>query len=187
MRSGAFWTLRLSRMKLTSLFLPSGASARTAIRTPTALGRITLVHLTSQSCQLPGSAQRCLLSRRSKPLAIVRENVLVGPAREVEQGARREEVEACLHQFHPILAGEPLVELFLERVEIADVARGIFALRVAELVGPPVACLLLLGKVDVQEFLDEVLEPVPVGIGPHKARCRAGAVERRGHDPEIGL
>ena len=38
-----------------------------------------------------------------------------------------------------------------------------------------------------EQFLDEVLEAVPVGVGADQARCGARAVERRGHDPEIGL
>src|SRR5690348_6372004 len=115
-------------MELTSLFLPSGASASMAISTPTAIGRITLVYLTSQSCQLPGSAHRCLLTRRLVAAsAIVRENVLLRPAGEVEQSAGREEIEAGLGEGGAVLAREPLVEFLLQLMEVADVARRIIA------------------------------------------------------------
>src|SRR5689334_13046910 len=175
-------------MKLTSLCFPSGASARTAISTPTALGRMTLVHLTSQSCALPGSAQRCLLPRPvGEASAIVGEDVLLGPAGDVEQGAGREEVEAGLRQFRALLAPEPLVELLLQGVQVADIACRIVALRVGKVVGAPVAGLLLLGQIVVQKLLHQVLEAVPVGVGADEPGSRAGAVERRRHDPEIGL
>ena len=61
-----------------------------------------------------------------------------------------QEIEAGLGERRPLLAREPLVELLLQLVEVAHVARGIFALRVAELVRAPVAGLLLLGDVDVR-------------------------------------
>ena len=63
MRSGAFSTWFLSRMKLTSPLLSSGAIARNAITTPTALGSAILAKRTSLSCELPGIAQRCLVAR----------------------------------------------------------------------------------------------------------------------------
>src|SRR5690242_10987727 len=188
MLSGAFCTFFLSRMKLTSLFLPSGASASTAISTPTAIGRITLVHLTSQSCRLPGSAHRCLVARRlACASAIVGENVLLGPAGDVEERARRQEVEAGLRKRGAVLALEPFVELFLQGVEIADIARRIFALRVGKLSCTPVAGLLLLGYLDIEKLLDQVLEPMAVGISAHQARRSPRAIEGGSHDPEIGL
>src|SRR5689334_3666356 len=121
-------------MKLTSPFLSSGASASTAIRTPTALGSRILDQRTIRSWVLPGSAQRCLpVSRLESASAIVRENVLLGPARQIEQSPCRKEVEAGLGKSSALFPIETLVELFLELVEIAHVARGIFALGFAEL------------------------------------------------------
>ena len=98
----------------------------------------------------------------------MRENVLFRPARDIEQGARRKEVEARLGEADAILPRQPLVELFLERMEVANVARRILALGVAEVGGPPVAGLLLLRQVDVQQLLDQVLEAVPICIGAHQ-------------------
>src|SRR5579872_1574608 len=110
-----------------------------AIRMPTALGTAILVKRTSRSCPLPGSAQRGLLERSwSVLLAIVREDILLRPASEVEESARREEVETGLRERRAIFAGEADVELLLELVEIAHVSRGIFALRIAQFVGSPV-------------------------------------------------
>src|SRR5919112_3710270 len=104
MLSGAVCTFFLSRMKLTSPFLSSGASASTAISTPTADGRTTFDQRTSRSCALPGSAQRCLVTRsRIAASAIVGKDVLLGPAGEVEQGPGRKEVEAGLREGGAVL------------------------------------------------------------------------------------
>src|SRR4051812_26487978 len=119
--------------------------------------------------------------------AIVRENVLFGPAGDIEQRPRGEEVEASLGERHPVLSLEPLVEYLFQGVEVADIARRIVALGVAELVGAPVAGLLLLGHVDVEQLLDQILEAVPVGVGAYQPRRRARAIDRRWQDPEIGL
>src|SRR5579864_4419787 len=128
-------------MKLTSLCFPSGARARMAISAPTALGRITLVHLTSQSWALPGSAQRCLLTRRREAdSAIVSEDVLFGPPGDVEERARWKKIKAGLRQRGPVLALETLVELHLQLVKVANVACRIFALSIAQFRGAPVAC-----------------------------------------------
>src|SRR5438270_3514470 len=99
----------------------------------------------------------------------MREDVLLGPARDIEQGARREEIETGLCQWHPPLALEPLVELRLERVEIAYVARCIVALRIRKLLCAPIAALLLLGHVDVEQLLDQILQAMAVGIGAYQA------------------
>src|SRR5438067_1087990 len=111
MRSGALWTFFLSRMKLTSLFFSSGASARIATSKPTAAGRTIFVQRTSRSCALPGSAQRCLMAgSRGVASAIVRKNILLRPAGEVEQGAGRKEIEAGLRQCDAVFALQAFVE-----------------------------------------------------------------------------
>ena len=38
-----------------------------------------------------------------------------------------------------------------------------------------------------EQFLDQILEAVAVGVGADQPRGGAGAIERRRHDPEIGL
>src|SRR4029078_3678650 len=130
MRSGALWTLFLSRMKLTSPFLSSGASARTATRTPTAAGSPTLIQRISLSWPLPGSAQRLAFLSRKPGSALVRENVLLGPSGQIQQCAGRQEVEASLGERRPVLTCQTLVQLLLQLVKIADVAGSIIALRV---------------------------------------------------------
>src|SRR5438552_17979243 len=139
MRSGALWTFFLSRMKLTSLFFSSGASARIKTSKPTAAGRTIFVQRTSRSCALPGSAQRCLTAAsRALASAIVRENVLFGPAGEVEQSAGRKEIETILRECDAVLSLHALVEPLLELVKVAHVARGIIELGVDQTLGPPV-------------------------------------------------
>src|SRR3982750_1315298 len=120
-------------MKLTSPCLSSGARASTATSTPTALGSATFDRRTRRSWPLPGSAQRCLAAgRRGAASAIVREDVLFRPAGKVEPRAGGQEVEAGARELGPALTLEPLVEALLECVEVTDVARGIFPLRVVE-------------------------------------------------------
>src|SRR5690348_233036 len=130
-------------MKLTSLCLPSGATARIAISAPTALGSPILAHRTRRSCALPGSAQRCchpfLGAFVATASPVVREDVLLGPAGDIEQGASGNEVEARLGERDAILALKALVELLLQRMEIADVTRSIIALSIGQLGGAPVA------------------------------------------------
>jgi hypothetical protein len=43
----------------------------------------------------------------------MRENVLFGPARDIQQRPRRKEIEAGLGESGSVFALEPLVELFL--------------------------------------------------------------------------
>jgi hypothetical protein len=56
-------------------------------------------------------------------------------------------------------------------MEVAHVAGGIFALRVAELGRAPVAGLLLLGDLVAEQFLDQLLEAVAVGVGADQPRA----------------
>jgi hypothetical protein len=117
----------------------------------------------------------------------VRKDVLLRPAGNIEQRARRKEIEAGLRKRGPALALEPFVELVLEGMEIADVARSIFALRLAELGGAPIAGLLLFRDLEAEKLFDEILEPVAVGVGADEARCRPGTLKRGGHDSEVVL
>src|SRR4051794_41102872 len=118
-------------MKLTSPFFSRGASARTATRTPTALGSAIFDRRTSLSWPLPGSAHLGLRNEPCVASAIVCENVLLWPAGEIEQSTRRKEIETGPRQLGPLLAREPLVELLLQPMKIAHVARGIVPLGIA--------------------------------------------------------
>ena len=65
----------------------------------------------------------------------MRENVLLGPAGNVEHRARRQKVEAGECKIGPVLTLEPLIELVLKGMEITNVACRIFALRIGKLSG----------------------------------------------------
>src|SRR5256885_16761085 len=95
---------------------------------------------------------------------------MLGPAGDIEQSSGRKEVEAGLGERHSVLTLETLVELRLELMQITDIARGIIALRITELVGPPVAGLLRLGQIDVEQLLHQVLQPMTVGVSRSEER-----------------
>jgi hypothetical protein len=99
----------------------------------------------------------------------------------------RQEVETGPGQSRPAFALEPLVELLLHLVEVADVRGGIILLSVRQIGGAPVRGLLLLGDVDLEQLLDQLLEAVAVGIGADQPRRGLGAIDGTGHDSEIGL
>src|SRR4051794_37111058 len=116
-------------MKLTSPPRRSnGAMASSSRKTTATTGRPIFASRTSRSCWLPGSAQCRLISCLRIAASDMREYVLFRPAGEVEQCARRQEVEAGLGELLAVLALQPLVELGHQRVQIANVARRIFAL-----------------------------------------------------------
>ena len=92
-----------------------------------------------------------LIGKLRHSSAVVCENILFGPAREIEQGTVGKEIEAGLGEFNPAFADQALVQFLLECVKVADVARRIFALRVAQLRCAPVAGLLLLRDLDAQQ------------------------------------
>src|SRR4051812_30050999 len=100
---------------------------------------------------LPG----CPVRHQVWPLTIMSKNVLLGPTGEIEQGAGGEELKTGLGKRRPPLPREAFVELLLELVKIAHIARRIVALGVAKFGGAPVAGLLLLRDVDVEQFLDQ--------------------------------
>src|SRR5262249_56656849 len=76
------------------------------------------------------------------------------------------------------LACQQCVELGLERVQMQDIGGGVAQLLVAQGVGAPVGCLLLLGELDAQKLLAEVLQPEAVGEGARELGGDLGAVDR---------
>ena len=79
-------------------------------------------------------------------------------------------------------AGEPHLELCLERVQVDDVGGGVGELGLAQRIGGPVRALLLLGKLDAEKLAHQVLEAVPISVGPGEARGDLRAVKGAGHD-----
>ena len=75
------------------------------------------------------------------------ENVGFSPTREVEQRTCGNEVEAGFGQLDSVFTSQSLIQLLLQPVKVANVARRIFALRVIDLRGAPVARLLLLREI----------------------------------------
>ena len=72
-------------------------------------------------------------------------------------------------------------------VQIQHVRCRIFLLRVGQGFGPPVGCLLLLGHVDADQFLQQVFQPVPVGKGADQFCGDLGAPDRGGGHAKGGL
>ena len=68
------------------------------------------------------------------------------------------------------------------RCSTSEAAYSSCALR--QRVGAPVRRLLLLREIDAEQFLHEVLEPVPVGVGARELGGDLGAVDRARHDAE---
>ena len=97
---------------------------------------------TSRSCEPPGAAKCAPLVADDVGLdghlrvglaSFVAEDVVLGPAGEVEPGARGQEIETGLGDLGAALARQPLDEDRVHGVEIAHVGGGIFPLRVAQL------------------------------------------------------
>ena len=143
-----------------------------AATTPTAIGRNRARKPTSRSCEPPGAAKcwRRLRKARASLVSIrvwletiarlplcVGEDIGLGPARKVEQGAGGKEIEARLRQGGPALALQPHGKFVTQAVEITHVAGGIVALGIGKHRPAPVAGLLLLRKAFAQQFLDQVL------------------------------
>src|SRR5918995_6604793 len=96
------------------------------------------------------------------------EYILFRPAGEVEPRPGRDEIETGFGQLHASLPLQHLVESRLDLVKIYHVQRGILLLRIRKDRCSPVRALLLLGEIDAKHFIDDVLEPMLVGIGPRQ-------------------
>src|SRR5690242_13408143 len=141
----------------------------------------------SLSWNPPGAAQPCFLRCSRMASSDMGEDVDLGPSGEVERGTMRQEIETGLGQLDPAFAPQAFVEFFLQRMQIAHVGGRIFLLRIAELGGTPVRALLLLRQVMAEQLAYQILEAMPVGIGPDQARSGLGAIGRGCDDAEIGL
>ena len=70
-------------------------------------------------------------------------------------------------------------------MEVENIGSRVIELPVRKFSRAPVAALHLLGDVDSEEFLAQILEAVPLGEGPHQAGRDLGAVDRRHDDTHV--
>src|SRR5258706_9292490 len=169
-RSLATSTLFLSTRKLTSRAVVRGAITRNAARTPIDTGKAIRNASMIRSWLLPGSAQICRGVRRMAMAADMREQVDFRQAGQIEFGAPGQEIETGLSQRGPPLARQPAIELLAQSVEVTHVRRGIILLRVGQDRAAPVGQLLGLGDILAEQFADQFLQPMSVGIGADQPR-----------------
>lgn len=117
----------------------------------------------------------------------VGEDVLLGPAEPVQPGASGEEVKTGLREFGPAFTRKAAVQFLTQAVKIANIGSRVLALRFIDFRTAPVGALLLLRQRDAEQFLDEVLEPVPIGVGPRQLARDLGAVDGSRSDPKVVL
>src|ERR1700761_6915649 len=133
MRSAATATRSLASTKEMSRPEVSGAKPSASTRISTDAGSVKRAIAMMRSWLDPGFAQRRRLRRSARATSDrgpatgsgMGEDVDLGPAGEIQLGARGEEVEAGLRDLHPALADQPRVELLLHLMEEADVGSGI--------------------------------------------------------------
>ena len=147
---------------------PSSSSAAASI--PTTRRPVATIRAGSRACA----------RRASRPPSAMREDVLLAPsrrgrARPGAAGSRSRPAPAPPAPRAPAARRAP-------RAAGAGRARPRRRIRAAPALSvcrPPVARLLLLGDVDLEHLAQQVLQPVPVGVGAHQPRGDLGAVDRR--------
>src|SRR5215217_4911442 len=106
------------------------------------------------------------------------EYILFRPAGEIEPCSDRDEFETGFRQVHSSFSLQHLVESRLDLVKVYHVQRRILLLRIRKDRCSPIRALLLLGKIDAEHFLDDVLKSMLVGIGSRQLGSDLGAIER---------
>src|SRR6266446_6173011 len=199
LRSAASWFSREI-----SLVLRAGmmVSARTALSGPSPVRKAPQ---TRKSCQVFESdyGRRIRIEQGEKNLTamglkswlsdskpghtawLMGEYVAFTPAREVEFGASGQEVEAGLGQFHAAFALEHRIERVFQAMEIGDVIGRVSELLLRKIFRTPIRALLLLGEIDVEQLLHQILEAMLIGVGAGKLGRRARAIAGPGDDAEI--
>lgn len=114
----------------------------------------------------------------------MRENINLAPACKIKRGARRQEVETGLGERGPALTLKKYVKLSFEIMKMQHIGSRIGTLGFGQFSSPPIGRLLLLRKINTQQFAREIFEPVPVCIGAHQTRSDFGAIDRRCFDAE---
>src|SRR6056297_29187 len=110
----------------------------------------------------------------------MRENIDLGPPQQIQPCAGWQKLETGGGEIGAALAVQSLVQLGLEAVQMQNIRCGISLLRFGQGFRPPVRGLLLLGHVDIQQFLQQVLEAMPIRKGADQLGRDLGAVDRRG-------
>ena len=93
--------------------------------------------------------------------------------------------ETGFRQLSASLARQHSVKFLFQPVQISDIVCCIGELLFSQVRRAPIRALLLLRKVDIQEFFDQIFEAVLIGIRSHQLRGRSRAVHGRGGNPEI--
>src|ERR1700677_1270475 len=96
----------------------------------------------------------------------VRKNIHRLESRKIKADAIGEISEGGARESVPALAFQYGVKLLAQDVQMQHVRCGIGELSFAQGLGSPIGRLLLLGDLDVQQLARQVLESVPVGVGP---------------------
>ena len=107
------------------------------------------------------------------------ENVLFGPASQIERGAGRQKIETGLREIQPSFADQHGFKAFLDGMQVQHIGGRILQLRIAQRFRAPVGALLGLGQVNACDFAGDILQPMPVGIGPRQFGGDLGAPDRR--------
>ncbi len=83
-----------------------------------------------------------------------------------------------MSQFKAVFPFQAIVEFFPQSMKVQDVRSGILQLMGGQPFSTPVARLHLLGDIDAEDFLAELLESVLVGVGPDQSRGDLRAINR---------
>src|SRR5579863_69175 len=123
--------------------------------------------------------------RAARAPKLMREDVLLRPAFKIKQGASRQEIEAAARQIGALFARQHSVESRAQRVQMQDVSSGVALLLLGQGWCAPIRALLLFFKLDAEQILAQIAQPVPVAEGTHQPRGGLGAIKRLRHHPEI--
>lgn len=113
------------------------------------------------------------------------ENILIGPTSHIEARAGREKFKASLRHFKAAFTFQTWHQNIAQAVQKTHIGCSIFALRIAQLVGAPIAGLLLLGDGFAQHLVQQVLKAMPISIGAGHLAGDLGAENRCGNYAEV--
>ena len=88
-------------------------------------------------------AEAAIRPAHNTSFRLMGENVLFGPAGQIEPGARRQKFECRLRQRRPPLTRQHRIEALAQRMQVQDIGGGIAQLLVGEQRCAPIRALLL--------------------------------------------